>query len=243
MEMQGSFGYKIGRKIRLMKVEYDANILWQTCVREIYVLIKQFGSIDLLREAFEQLQEAKHKPSQEAIAKCKPYIDLTKSEQNIYDWSYLTRNCQHSFINILDSGYFLNNGEKIGYIFLLDFNTSSVRFYSINHEKKEREYDTATIDEIMEFDDMPTKTYTDIVTETKERAEKYSENIRKVDEEIERIQQLTEKAKELGATQHILQSASDLLREVQYERKKLESDYRYFYHRLDALQMITHDVA
>jgi hypothetical protein len=243
MGKQGSFGYKIGRKVRLMHVQYDADILWQTCVREIFVLMKHFGSIDLLREAFENLQEAKNKPKPEAVEKCKPYTDLTVAYQcqREEDWYCLTRNCQHSFINILDSGYFLNNGEKSGLIFLLDFNTNSVRFYGINYDKSEEEYEKATIDEIMEFDDMPTKSYTEIVMDTRERAEKYSEKLKKVDEEIERIKNLTKKAKEIGATLDMVHQASHLLRDMEFERSKLERDYRYFYHRLDALNLINHD--
>lgn len=247
MGTQGSFGYKIGRKIRLMHVQYDADLLWQTCVREIYVLLKHFGSIDLLRNEFDNLQDAKNKPRPEAIEKCKPYTDLTVSYQNTGDWYCLTRNCQHSFINILDSGYFLNNGQKTGLIFLLDFNTNSVRFYHVSCDKtqgalgkKEVEYNKATIDEIMEFDDMPTKTYTEIVTETKERAEKYSENLKKVDEEIERIKKLSQKAKEIGATLDMIQQTKTLLRDMENQRKNL-GDYRYFYHRLDALNLINHD--
>ena len=245
MGTQGSFGYKIGRKIRLMHVQYDADMLWQTCVREIFVLMKHFGSVDLLREAFEKLEEAKNKPKPETIEKCKPYTDLTVSYQSQRegDWYCLTRNCQHSFINILDSGYFLNNGQKSGLIFLLDFNTNSVRFYDVDWEKKEEEHGKATIDEIMEFDDMPTKSYTEIVTETRERAEKYSEKMKKVDEEIERLKNLTKKAKEIGATQDMLQQASQLLRDMDFERKSLESGYRYFYHRLDALNLINHEAS
>jgi len=241
MGTQGSFGYKIGRKVRLMHVQYDADMLWQTCVREIFVLMKHFGSIDLLREAFENLKETKNKPKPEAIEKCKPYTDLTVSYQNTGDWYCLVRNCQHSFINILDSGYFLNNGEKLGYIFLLDFNTNSVRFYFVDWEKKEEECEKATIDEIMEFDDMPTKSYTEIVTDTKERAEKYNQNLKKVDEEIEKLKNLTQKAKEIGATLDMIQKSKELLWDMETERKKLESDYRYFYHRLDSLNLINHD--
>jgi len=243
MGTQGSFGYKIGRKVRLMRVYYDADMLWQTCVREIFILMKHFGSIDLLREAFEKLQEAKNKPKPEAIEKCKTYTDLTVSYQNTGDWYCLTRNCQHSFINILDSGYFLNNGEKLGYIFLLDFNTNSVRFYFVNWEKKEEECEKATIDEIMEFDDMPTKSYTEIVTDTKDRAEKYSEKLKKVDEEIENIKNLTKKAKEIGATLDMIQKTKELLWDMETERKKLEWDYRYFYHRLDALNLINYEAS
>jgi hypothetical protein len=241
MGTQGSFGYKIGRKVRLMHVQYDADMLWQTCVREIFVLMKHFGSVDLLRESFEKLEDAKNKPKPEAIEKCKPYTDLTVSYQNTNDWYCLTRNCQHSFINILDSGYFLNNGQKTGLIFMLDFNTNSARFYGIDWEKKEEEHEKATIDEIMEFEDMPTKSYTEIITETRERAEKYCEKLKKVDEELENLQNLTQKAKNAGATQDILQQVSKLLRDMGDHRKKLEYDYRYFYHRLDALNLINHD--
>jgi hypothetical protein len=77
MGTQGSFGYKIGRKVRLMHVQFDADLLWYTCIRELYILMKHFGSIDLLREAFENLEEAKNKPTQEAIEKCKYYTDLS----------------------------------------------------------------------------------------------------------------------------------------------------------------------
>jgi len=241
MGTQGSFGYKIGRKIRLMHVQYDADLLWQTCVREIFILMKHFGSIDLLCEAFVNLKEAKNKPKPEAIEKCKPYTDLTVSNKNTENWYCLLRNCQHSFINILDSGYFLNDGNKSGLVFLLDFNTNSVRFFGITHDKKEEEYETATIDEIMEFDDMPTKSYTEIVTETRERAEKYFDKLNKVDEEIENIKKSTQKAKDAGATQAMIQQASQMLHNMQYERRNLEHDYRYFYHRLDSLNLINHN--
>ena len=238
MGTQGSFGYKIGRKVRLMHVQYDAYMLWQTCVREIFILMKHYGSIDLLRKAFEGLKEAKNKPKPEAIEKCKPYTDLTVSYQNTEDWYCLTRNCQHSFINILDSGYFLNDGQKTGHIFLLDFNTNSVRFYDKYYDNSEEELNTATIDEIMEFDDMPTKSYTEIVMDNKERAEKHYEKINKIDEEIEKLKTLTNKAKEIGATLDILQSASKLLSDLEFERKNLALDYRYFYYRLDALNLL-----
>ena len=242
MGTQGSFGYKIGRKVRLMHVQYDADMLWKTCVREIFVLIKHYGSVDLLREAFEKLEEAKNKPKPKAIEKCKPYTDLTVSYQNSNDWYCLTRNCQHSFINILDSGYFLNNGQKTGLIFLLDFNTKTVRFYGVDWNKNEEEYEKATIDEIMEFDDMPTKSYTEIITETSERAENYFGKMKKMDDELENMRNLIQKAKHSGATYDMIQQASELLYDKEFERKKLEAEYRYFYHRLDALNLINYEV-
>jgi len=246
MGTQGSFGYKIGRKVRLMRIEYDADLLWQTCVREIYILMKHYGSIEQLREAFDNLKEAKNKPKPEAIEKCKFYRDLTLLNESMEDWYYLTRNCQHSFINILDSGYFLNNGEKQGLIFLLDFNTNSVRYYSVNWNRTHgslgnpsvEEHDTATIDEIMEFDDMPIKTMTEILTEMKDRYETYNIKFKVVDEEIKNIKNIIKKAKEMGGEQNILSKATELLDEMEWERKKLEMGYKYFYHRLELLNLL-----
>jgi hypothetical protein len=231
----GSFGYKIGRKLRLMRVQFDADLLWQTCVREIYLLMKHYGSVDKLREAFENLKEAKGNPKASAIEKCAPYKDLTASEKINDDWSSLTRNCQHSFINILDTGYFLNNGEKTCLILLLDFNTNTVKYYH-----QEKIYETATIDEIMNFEDMPTKPMTEIVLEMKERYLNYNYNLKKIDEEIIKIQLVIDKAKEMGDEQNIIQKANNLLNDVKWKRKSLELKYRYFYHRLDALNLIEH---
>jgi hypothetical protein len=241
MGTQGSFGYKIGRKIRLMRVQYDADMLWQILVREIYVLMKHYGSIESLLQAFKNLKEAKNKPNPEAIEKCKMFTDLEVSYQTTSDWYCLTRHCQHSYINILESGYFLNNGENLGLVFILDFNTNSVRYYGVDYEKKTTEYEKATIDEIMEFEDMPTKTYTEIVVEMNSRFEKYSENLEKVNKDIENIENIIKKAKELGGEQNIISKANKLLDDINWQKRGLEMSYRFFYHRLDALNLIDHE--
>ena len=241
MVIQGSFGYKIGRKTRLMNVDNDADLLWQICVREIYVLMKHYGSIESLKQAFEDLKQAKSKPTPTIIEKCKPYTDLhILTTQSNDDWANITKFCQHSFINILESGYFLNNGEKTGLTLLLDFNTNSVKFYQINKDKTEKVLETATIDEILSFDDMPTKTLTEIITDFKQRFTKYEEKIKEVKSEINKIQSIIEKAKELGGEQNIIQKAKSLLDNMEWEIKKLEMDYRYFYHRLDDLNLLDH---
>jgi len=241
MGTQGSFGYKIGRKIRLMRVQYDADMLWQILVREIYVLMKHYGSFEALLQAFKNLKEAKNTPKPEAIEKCKVFTDLQVSYQTTTDWYCLTRHCQHSYINILESGYFLNNGGDSGLVFILDFNTKSVRYYGVDYEKNTTEYEKATIDEIMEFEDMPTKTYTEIVAEMRERFEKYSENLEKVNKEIENIENIIKKAKELGGEQNIISKANKLLDDINWQKKGLEMSYRFFYHRLDALNLIDHE--
>lgn len=242
MGTQGSFGYKIGRKVRLMHVQYDADLLWQILVREIYVLMNHYGSIESLREEFEKLLEAKNKPKAEAIEKCKIFTDLDVSKKNTSDWYCLTRYCQKSFINILESGYFLNNGENKNNIFILDFNTNSVRFYGVDNENKTMEYDKATIDEIMEFEDMPTKTYTEIVKEMSERFYVYDNSLNKIDSEIEKINNIFKKARELGSDQNIISKARKLLDDLEWEKKGLNKSYRFFYNRLLALDLIEHEI-
>jgi len=238
MGTQGSFGYKIGRKIRLMHVQFDADLLWQILVREIYVLMNHYGTIESLQAAFVNLLEARNKPKAEAIDKCKIFTDLNVSQKSTSDWYCLTRYCQHSFINILESGYFLNNGDNSGLVFILDFNTNSVRFYGVDDEQKTTEYEKATIDEIMEFEDMPSKTYTQIASEMNERFENYDKDIKKVDLGIERINNIIKKAKELGSDQNVLDKARNLLDDMNFEKEKLQRKYCFFYNRLLALDLI-----
>lgn len=238
MTTQGSFGYKIGRKMRLMHVQQNADLLWQILVREIYVLMKHYGSVEALKTAFENLSEAKNRPKLEAIEKCKIFTNI---KDTMY-WSNLLHYCQHSFINILESGYFLNNGSQSqsGLIFLLDFNTNSVRFYGIDFNRVEKEYSKATIDEIMEFEDMPTNSLEDILTTMREKYEEYNKNINSIDEEIEKLQNVIKKTNELGGDQNIISQVRIILSNKKDEKSLIEQNYRFFYNRLDALNLIEH---
>lgn len=243
MVNQGSFGYKIGRKIRLMSVEDDADLLWQVCVREIYVLIKHYGSIELLREKFEKLKDAKNKPKPAAIQACELFTDLNAPSESLDDWTCLTRYCQLSFINILESGYFLNNGFDSGLVLILDFNTNSVTFYNkkfTSLNMKKTEYETATIEEIMNFDDMPTKTLQEIRENMRERYTRYKSQLEKANTEIQRIDNIINKARELGGDRNIIDKALKLKEDLNWEKRQLNMGYRFFYNRLDALNLIDH---
>ena len=241
MGVKGAFGYKIGKKIRLMRVEHDANLIWQILVREIYVLIKHYETIETLREVFKSLKDAKGKPTHSTIEKCKVYTDLRVSSQTINDWCCLLRHCQHSYINILESGYILNNGnEESGLILLLDFNINSVIFYDKNYKKEITIYEKATIDEIMEFEDMPTKALTTIVEEMNNKFKIYKEKSEKIRIECEKIELIINKAKELGGENNIIQKAKKLLDDMEFEKIKLDMGYRVFYNRIDDLNLIDH---
>lgn len=238
MGIKGSFGYKIGRRLRLMYIHSDADLLWKILVREIFVLMKHYGTIEPLREAFINLKDAKGKPKPETIEKCKVYTDKS---QTTNDWYFLLRHCQHSFINILNSDYFLNNGnEDSGLILLLDFNTNSVIFYDKNYKKEVTIYEKATINEIMEYEDMPTKTLTEIIQEMNENFIKYNNNIEKIRIERENVESIINKVKELGSEQNIIQRANKLIDDLDTQKVKLDMSYRVFYNRLDVLNLIDH---
>lgn len=243
MVSKGALGYKIGRKLRLMKVDCEADLLWQILVREIFVLMKHYGTVEKLREAFINLKDAKGKLKPNILEKCKIYNDLNRQNNEINnDWHKILRYCQHSFINILDAGYFLNNGnEDSGMILVLDFNTNSVRLYDKNYKKERNIHETAKIDEIMEFEDMPTKSLTEIIGEMRESFIKYSSNIEKIRIERENVESIINKAKELGGEQNIIQRANKLLDDLDYEKKKQDLSYRVFYNRLDALNLIDYN--
>ena len=240
MIKHGSVGYKIGRKTKLMRVDEDADLLWQICVREIYVLMKHYnGSIEELCKAFKELKKAKHEPTHEAIEKCKPFTQLNGTG---ITWRELTQNCQHSYINILETGYFLNNYKKetSGLIFILDFNTNSVRFYNKEMDEKETELETASIEEIMNFDDMPIKTLDEIITETKERFKTFNNNMERIMIELNKINDIIVKSKESN-DYNIQSQIRQLKQSADLEKKTIEMEYRYLYHRLNSLNLLDHD--
>lgn len=239
MGTQGSFGYKIGRKVRLMHVQFDADLLWQVLVREIYVLMNHFCSIDSLQKAFTNLVVAKGKPKPEVIEKCKMFTSVKVFQESSQNWYCLLRYCQLSFINMLESGYILNDGKEEGLVFIIDFNTNSVVLYTRENGKKLIEHQKATIEEIMDFDNMPTKSYTEIITDMRTRFINYSTNLERINEELKKIEDILHKSKKIN-DYNIVSKAERLWDDMDYERKKLELEYRYFYHRLDILNLIDH---
>ena len=240
-EQSGNFGYKIGRITRLMYVEKDADLLWQVLVREIYVLIKHYGSIELLQQAFENIIHKSMKKKAvkpKDIEKCSAFTDLNVLFEDNLTWEQITYYCQHSFINVLESGYFLNNGSDTGLVFILDFTNKCVKYYWRDLEKKITEYQNVQIDEIMTFEDMPTNSLTEIVTIMMERFQEYMKQIQKINKDIEHAKNMLKKANETFADSILLTRTQTLLYKAECEKTKIVKKYRYFYYHLDALNMI-----
>ena len=210
MVTKGAFGYIIGKKKRLMPVNDDADLLWQLLVREIYVLMKHYKTKEDLQKAFEAIVVAKNKPNFGQTQQCKCFTDFENSDDDDWNWSALLRYCQSSFINILESGHILN--EKHG-------------------------LDSAKIEEIMDFEDMPSKSYIEIVAEMRDRFAVFYENITKVRTEIEKLNKLLTESKRQGAA-NIEEKVDKLLYEMKIEERKLNAGRRVFYNRLKVLDLI-----
>ena len=238
MVTKGAFGYIIGKKKRIMPVNDDADLLWQILVREIYVLMKHYKTKEDLQKAFEAIIVAKNKPNFGQTQQCKCFTDFDNSDEDDWNWSALLRYCQSSFINVLESGHILNEKNDLyGHIFLLDFNKGEVSFFYKDCDGKDKEIDSAKIEEIMEFEDMPSKNYTEIVAEMRERFAVFYENITKVRTEIEKLNKLLAESTRQGAA-NIEEKVNKLLYEMKIEERKLNSGRRVFYNRLKLLDLI-----
>jgi hypothetical protein len=237
MVTKGAFGYVIGKKKRLMPVNDDADLLWQILVREIYVLMKHFKTKEDLQKAFEAIVVAKNKPNFGQTQQCKCFTDFDNSEED-WNWDSLLRYCQSSFINVLEGGYILNEKNHVyGHIFLLDFNKGEASFFYKDCDGKDKEIDSVKIEEIMTFDEMPSKGYTEIVNEMREKFGLFYANISNVRNEIEKLNSLLTKAKQQGAA-NIEEKVDKLLYEMKTEERKLNMGRRVFYNRLRALDLI-----
>jgi len=233
----GTFGYIIGKKKRIMHVQNDADLLWQILVREIYILMKYFGSKQLLQEAFEKIKVVKSDPKQADIEKYKMFTNLETIDSK-YDWSKLLYYCQGSFITLLESGSILKQDiDEIGFTFILDFNKGQVKFYNKNLHGKIEDLNNASIQEIMEFEEMPSISYNEIISNMKEKFADYYDKYSKIKEELERLTTLKNNARDQGAA-NIEEKVDKLIDEIKWELKVLNLGRRVFYNRLKDLDLI-----
>jgi hypothetical protein len=230
MASQGTFGYIIGRKKRTMNVMYDADLLWQVLVREIYILIKHYGSKDALKLEFEKIKTTKRNPTRDDIEKCKIFADFEFDYET--DWSHLLRHCQSSYINVLNAGYLVNESKDAGFVFMLDFNKGLVSFHN-----NSKQVNTATLDEIMEFEEMPTKSYTELVNEMREKFQTWYQSHVMIIEEISKLNNLKQIAKAQCAV-NIEEKVNKLIYDIDSEKKQHLKCRRFFYNRLKALELI-----
>jgi|LauGreDrversion4_2_1035121.scaffolds.fasta_scaffold13946_7 hypothetical protein len=238
-QSQGVFGYTIGRKKRMMYVYHDADLLWQILVREIFVLMKHFGTKETMQTAFEKIKPTKSKPTASDVEKYQPFADLEGAFSE--DWSALLWHCQSSYINILEAGHIVNQKDDVGASFILDFNKGAVIYSYKELHGKSKIIETATIEEIMSFDEMPTKSYTEIVDEMRERFAEFHVKYQKAQEQFVKLSNIITESRR-QCSYNIEEKARKLLDDVISEKKQLVAKRRAFYYRLKALDLIESDI-
>jgi hypothetical protein len=245
---KGGFGYVIGKKKRLMTVNKNANYLWQILLREIYIILKHFTTIEEMKKAFENLKTPKGQPKIEDMAKFRLFTDFETDKHD--DWSNVLHYCQSSYINILEAGHIVNNHEdNNGLIFLIDFNKNEVIYYDTNNNSNNRNninnkkkkilplIQSATFDEILNFEDMPIKTYSEIVTEMKTNFDDFYDKYDKIVNELKKLQNLKILSKNQNAG-NIEDKVDKLMDDMNWEKKKLNSQRKVVFTRLKALDLI-----
>ena len=237
MSEQGVFGYIIGKKKRMMRVSHDADLLWQILVREMYVIMKHYGSKELVIEAFEKIKNVPKSPPKRAdIEKYRIFTDLA-TEESPSTWYSLFEYCQGSFINVLEAGYIVNHPDDNGNVVMLDLNKWTLRYYYKGFSGKANELETATIEEIMEFDEMPTKSYQTIVDEMRDKFASFNNKFKMVEDEINKLNDLIASARK-ECSYNIEDKVKKLLEDMNTEKRKLNMKRRVFYYRLKALDLI-----
>ena len=249
MILKGIFGYIIGRKKRFMRVDDDADLLWRILVREIYVIMKHFEcKKERVLEAFEKIKVAKGEPKQQDMKKYELFTDTNHFDNN-NEWSKLLRFCQSSFINLLEAKTILlhenkddkddkdnkdnkDNKDDYDYKFEFDFNNWEARFFN-----KKDVIERATLEEIMSFEEMPTRTYTEIVGEMTNHFHIYYDKSRQIEEELDKLYKLKADAMSQCAV-NIEEKVDKLIDDMKWELKDLNMNRRVFYHRLKALDLL-----
>jgi hypothetical protein len=123
---------------------------------------------------------------------------------------------------------------------MLDFNKGSVIYSYKELHGKSQVIETATIEEIMGFDEMPTRSYTEIVNEMRGRFADFQEKYQRIQAEVIKLSNIVTESKR-QCSYNIEEKARKMLDGVLFEKKQLIATRRVFYYRLKALDLIEDD--
>lgn len=237
MIIKGAFGFIIGKKKRLMNVQSDADLLWQILVREIYIILKHFNTTEDMKKAFENIKTTKNIPKTTDKERFRIFMDFESPVDENVVWTSLLHYCQSSYINILEAGTIVNHNEEKGLIFMLDLNKGIANYYTKDLDGRVNTINSATLEEIMNYEEMPTKTYKEIVDNMKIKFAGFYEQYLKIEEELKNLIKLKISAK-LQNDVNIEDKVNKLIDDMIWEKKKLNNSRRVFYHRLKDLDLI-----
>jgi hypothetical protein len=194
----------------------------------------KYKNNDALQEAFSQIKVRKHtdtkKFTKDELERIKYFADYELEDNNL-------RFCEASYINILEAGYIIKEPEEYGYIFILDFNKGTVRYYKKEIDGKINQLNSATIEEIMTFEDMPTINHEELLSNMKSKFKIFFENYTKVTQELDKLYKIKQNARVQGAA-NIEEKVDKLIYDMKTEEKKLHLGRRVFYNRLKDLELL-----
>ena len=206
--------------------------------------MKYYKSKELLKAAFEKIKVVKSNknPTNLQLEQCKIFTNFSLIQEKEKGWNTLLYYCQSSYINLLEAGYLIKEeqDQESGLTFILDFNKGEVRYYykkNTNNNNNIKILQSATIEEIMEYEEMPIKSYTDIMSEMRDQFDTYYTAFKKIQNEKEKILDLIKDAKAQNAI-NITDKLQTLLEEQLLEERTLHLSRRMFYYRLKALELI-----
>lgn len=186
MGTQGLYGYILNGIYYLMYVHYDGDMMMSVMKREVYVILKHFDSIELVKKEFANIKWRTNglNPTKKEIELLKPWTNL--EFKNRKTWNCLLHNCQKSLIHTLESGYILlhddkiptnNKPEYLGFICWWNIDTNIIEFYS--GEELIQKIDSYKLIENKPIN-FPKKTYNQIIDNFYNM---YSENINELEEQ------------------------------------------------------------
>lgn len=138
MGTNGFFGFILNNTKYLIYVQYDAHNLYDDLTKEIYIIMKHYeNNIVSVKEAFQKLKIVTENdtPNDEDVEKTKYFHNLNIGEKSSQKWYCLLRECQGSFIKVLESGYVLQaEPYPYGYIFIWNLDQDIIEYNSLDVE-------------------------------------------------------------------------------------------------------------
>ena len=175
MGTYGFYEYIIDSKKYTAYTQFDADTMWSILSRQIYVLLKHYGSVELLKNAFKQIKiiDNTTQPTQTEINELIIYYDPQVGTQRKNDWYCLLRKTQMNLILTLNSGYMLF--EKYipdVFLFTIDFDNNKLSFQYSGEKKEECNIE----DVFTNITNPPTITYDEYIAEFKTQSMMHIKN-------------------------------------------------------------------
>ena len=214
MGTKGVFGYILNGKKYLIHVQFDADMLWKILTKEILIIKKHYKTSKNIANAFKKIIIGTGIPTSKIIKQCEYFTELNVSTKSTSDWYCLLRKCQSSYINLLEAGYILNQTDEYGYVFIWNLDTDNVEFYTVSNRYEKEPIYITNINSLENIISVPKQTYSEIVNKIKHQ---YNVKINKISElknNIEKINNIIEKAKILDSN------------EIQIESENILSKYK-----------------